>query len=264
MDQNKSALDYSREVHPKLMHTLDPLMSNSPVTGFVYMEMIGNHDFFFLASDSRWGDEYLMRGSYGETWMQGLKFAATIEKPTYIPWFFHSSPDPIEQYCVDLGYRYGVNVYKKTDNRIQLWAFNGSESESLGFFQSEKDLLEKFIFYFEEQAEDIICDDHKDQFKAQWAKPLDLTPVPLVNNSAPFPEPRHVSLQSPQGIVRITSRQWEILKLVARGFTMKEISHILMISPRTVECMLLKIKEKSGLSYRNQLIELVRKNSIII
>lgn len=264
MEQNKLALDYSREVRPKLMATLKPLMDNSPVTGFVYMEMIGNRDFFFLGSDPRWADEYLMRGSYGETWIQGLKFASKIEKPIYIPWFFHSSPDPIEQYSIHLGYRYVGTVFKKVGDRIRLWCFAGSDPESLGFFQSEKDVLENFIFYFDEQAEDIIRNDHKDQFIAQWAKPLDLPPAPLMNNPTSFPEPRYISLESTQGIVRITSRQWEILKLVAQGLSMKEISHILMISSRTVEGMLLKIKEKTGLVYRNQLIELVRMNSILI
>lgn len=263
MHQNKSALDYTREVHPKLLTILNPLMNNSPVTGFVYMEMMGPEEFFFLSSDPRWGDEYLMRGSPGETWVEGLKFAATIEKPSYITWAFQESQDPIEQYCVDLGYRYGANIYKKQGDKIRLWAFNGQDPHSLLFFQTEKNLLEKFIFYFEENACNLFNEDCLHEYSAQWKKPLDLTVPCHLSNSPSIPDPRYVSLQVPRGIVKLTLRQWEILRIAAQGLSMKEIAHILKISPRTVEGTLLVIREKTGLLNRDKLVELVKKNSIL-
>lgn len=102
------------------------------------------------------------------------------------------------------------------------------------------------------------------QYKAKWTTPLDLTPSSKLISSSCIPDPHYVSLQSPRGTLKLTLRQWEILKIAAQGFSVKEIGHILKISPRTVEGTLLVIKEKSGLLSRDKLAKLVRMNSIII
>ena len=149
---NTTALMFNRENHQKLMVILEPLMLNFPVTGFVYMELWGAKNYFFMGSDPTWREEYLMKGSPGGTWIEGLKFAATQDKPTVVAWALLESPDLIEQYCIDLGYRYGMNIYKREGNKIRLWAFNGNEPHSLTFFQTQKTLLENFKLYFNELA----------------------------------------------------------------------------------------------------------------
>lgn len=119
--RNRKALEYTREMHPHLERTIEPLFVDTPVTGFVYMELLSPDKFFFLGTDPMWGEEYLIRGSPGETWVEGLKHAATRNCPTTIAWTMLESPDPVEQYCIDLGYRYGINIYKKEHNKIKLW-----------------------------------------------------------------------------------------------------------------------------------------------
>ncbi len=59
----------------------------------------------------------------------------------------------------------------------------------------------------------------------------------------------------------LTTREKEILCLVAGGLTSDEISKKLYISKRTVDCHRLSIKEKTGLSKRSEIVNLLKKLS---
>jgi DNA-binding CsgD family transcriptional regulator len=54
----------------------------------------------------------------------------------------------------------------------------------------------------------------------------------------------------------ITSRELECLSLTAQGYTMKYTARKLEISPRTVELHLRNIKDRYGLTSKNQLVKL--------
>lgn len=267
---NIRALEYSRKNQQQLMSTLEPLMTNFPIACFVYMELLGSTDYFFMSSDPRWGDEYLMRGSPGETWVHGLKHAASQQQATYITWSLLESKDPIEQYCVDLGYRYGMNIYKKEEGKIRVWAFDGLDADCLHFFQTQKEILEQFTFYFDEQCGNLFAEGRLKRNVAHWATPLELDlnsasqdPLNAASSQKLFSS-RYVSLHGPEGPVKLTPRQWEILKKAAQGLSMKEIARTLAISPRTVEDSLQMSKTKVGLLSRDQLSKFVSSNTIII
>jgi DNA-binding NarL/FixJ family response regulator len=51
----------------------------------------------------------------------------------------------------------------------------------------------------------------------------------------------------------LSSRETEILRLVARGYTDNEIGKELYLSPRTVQNHLTRIGEKTGLRRRSEL-----------
>ena len=267
---NIRALEYTRQNQQQLMSILEPLMTNFPVSCFVYMELLGETEYFFLSSDPRWGDEYLMRGSPGETWVHGLKHAASQQHPTYITWSLLESKDPIEQYCVDLGYRYGVTLYKRERGKIRLWAFDGLDAQCLHFFQTQKDIIEQFIFYFDEQCIELFAEGRLQKNVARWLTPLELRLNSALQDSLNVPSSpklfssRFVSLHGQEGPVKLTPRQWEILKKAAQGLSMKEIGRALAISPRTVEDSLQRSKTKVGLLSRDQLSKFVNRNTIIV
>lgn len=54
----------------------------------------------------------------------------------------------------------------------------------------------------------------------------------------------------------VTAREKDCLNLTAQGYTMKSVAQKLDISPRTVETHLRNIKDKCGLSTKNQLIDM--------
>lgn len=64
-----------------------------------------------------------------------------------------------------------------------------------------------------------------------------------------------VSEEPDSGIQKITARELEILQLLARGFTNKEISDRVFVSVKTVEAHRAKIYSKLNLSSRAELVE---------
>ncbi len=61
----------------------------------------------------------------------------------------------------------------------------------------------------------------------------------------------------------LTSREAEVLRLIVRGYTNREISHLLTITIRTVEKHRGNILRKIGAHNRSDLLEFARKNNLI-
>lgn len=72
--------------------------------------------------------------------------------------------------------------------------------------------------------------------------------------------------QKPMPVLRVdnlyfTKREMDVIRHVINGKTAREIARILDLSPRTIECYLVTIKEKTGAKTKSQLIERLRANS---
>lgn len=63
--------------------------------------------------------------------------------------------------------------------------------------------------------------------------------------------------------IELTDRERQVLSLVARGFTQKEVSDSLGISTKTVETYLRRIRKKSGARTRANLVDLARMAGVI-
>ena len=61
---------------------------------------------------------------------------------------------------------------------------------------------------------------------------------------------------------KLSSREWQCLSLWACGFTAKGIGLKLRISPRTVESYIEQVKQKTGIFYKNDLINLFYKDKL--
>lgn len=62
---------------------------------------------------------------------------------------------------------------------------------------------------------------------------------------------------------RLTDRETEVLVLIARGYTNREVSHLLTITIRTVEKHRANIKQKLGARSRTDLLEYAREQRLI-
>jgi DNA-binding NarL/FixJ family response regulator len=70
---------------------------------------------------------------------------------------------------------------------------------------------------------------------------------------------RHVQ---PQASPRLTLRQWEVLQLLAEGYSAKEVAAQLQISPRTAEFHKYRIMDKLGMRTSMELIHYALKQGI--
>ena len=63
-------------------------------------------------------------------------------------------------------------------------------------------------------------------------------------------------LQGPEGEIPLTPQEYRVLQSISRGFTVKAAAESLDISSRTAEYYLDNIKNKSGLTRKEELIKL--------
>jgi DNA-binding CsgD family transcriptional regulator len=63
--------------------------------------------------------------------------------------------------------------------------------------------------------------------------------------------------------VKLTSRQREVLQLLAEGHSMKEVANILDLSPRTIAFHKYRIMEELGLKTNANLVQFAIKHGVI-
>lgn len=141
--------------------------------------------------------------------------------------------------------------------RVCVFGTKGNKNTVVNYFLNVIPMLKRFLNYFEVAGEDLIAyysdgqriimphyadklilthDDYQQlSYKDDWFFPVPLNP--LQEHSA------------------ITEREKECLVLLSQGYTMKKAAVKLKISHRTVEQHMRNIKEKLGLSTKNQLVE---------
>lgn len=77
------------------------------------------------------------------------------------------------------------------------------------------------------------------------------------------PDPPNIAARPEPPPVRVTARQREVLRLVARGWTLKRIAHQLNISPKTVEFHKTALKQHLGVETTAGLIALAVRHGIL-
>ncbi|MDQ2994958.1 MAG: helix-turn-helix transcriptional regulator, partial [Pseudomonadota bacterium] len=152
-------------------------------------------------------------------------------------------------------------VERKTDC-YATWGFGVlTEPKSIfNFYLNSLEMLGRFIEYFEYHAQELIAENAQ---KNRIIMPKYFDKLPQPNQREDFCLPSSVldfAVDPPkkarQFNISLTPREMECLTLIARGYTMKSVAQNLEISPRTVEMHLRNIKDKHGLSSKNQLVDI--------
>lgn len=158
----------------------------------------------------------------------------------------------------------GPNYY-----RACAFGVNSSCKSVFTYYFNLLDTMKKFIKYFEAKVDElnnnieknskiIIPYFHKKIFSMnEQSKSIDFeSDLDFENNNS-----------SKFADKLFTVRERECLSLIAQGYTMKNAAIKLQISPRTVEQHLRNIKEKYGLTTKNQLVEIwheLAKNKAVV
>lgn len=131
----------------------------------------------------------------------------------------------------------------------------------LNFYLNALPYLQRFLQYFEYHAEETIEYQYKKNilFLPNYHDKL-IYQDEEINFPVLNPNDLDFNLdfvkQSPRALTTMTSREKACLELVAQGYTMKNAAKRLAISHRTVEQHLRNIKDKLGLTTKNQLVEI--------
>ena len=150
-----------------------------------------------------------------------------------------------------------INVTIAHKDYFEGFAFatrTGNDSIINTYFNN-MDLLLNFTRYFKDQAAELIEKSEQNRFilpKAQQADGLKI----LDNVSSAL------TMVGAYGEVAITFKEFEALRLLCRGLTIREIAYRLKRSARTIEMHFNHLKAKLGCKRKSQLIELALENNI--
>ncbi|MBY0280630.1 MAG: helix-turn-helix transcriptional regulator [Alphaproteobacteria bacterium] len=258
--KNKIALQYSLEMAKNLSVLSDFFTQPLGLTTFGYKRVYQNGRYLFLSTNQDWLKYHYQNVKDHGAFFQEAMDTAHLNHSYRVLW-----PSARHDHFLDalnhFGMWHGINFYKWRDDYLELWTFSTSCDRG-GISQIYLNTLpyfEEFIHYFNLKSSEIININDKEKL-AQFEHCL---PSPSLQNNALNPLTEIINLikidkfliNGPNGLVTLTKRESECLKLLGTGKSAKEVAAVLQISPRTVECYVNQIKEKTGCYSKSKLLK---------
>lgn len=151
-----------------------------------------------------------------------------------------------------------VNLVEKVGDTFECFIFGMHGNQNLmDFYFRNWDILINFKYYFLDAGSVLIASCFDDKIILKDSNNM-FEETLMEHCSADFKKtigPKNILVNYTSARVPITIREYESLKYLAQGWTVKEIAKMLNISPRTVEEYHKRIKEKLGINSRKNLIE---------
>lgn len=228
-----------------------PLFDSSEIDYFYYAEFFKSGDCFSLCSNAKWHKFFFDEELY--------KF--NVDFPANGYHLCAVKAPIIAENAKNFGINHFFDYTKEYEDHYIMAGFGTSYGKEsiIDFYLNNRDLLEKFIFYFQEQASTLIkiskklenkiimpeyYGNNNFQLKSNDCKVFDF--LKRLNSS----ERPTVNLRS----VLFSKRELECIKYILAGKNMREIAEQLFISPRTVETHIENMKNKFGCYKKSELI----------
>jgi len=156
----------------------------------------------------------------------------------------------------------GIAIFKQHENYVEFFDFCAQPDNytATDFYFNNLDLLDNFVFYFKDKAEKLI--------KQMLKNPIIVSAASghqqiLDTDYSEFKKlfmARRVRMNIYKQEVIFSKREYEILKQIAQGKTIREIANILKISSRTIDTHIKNARNKVDGANRSRLVENFAKN----
>lgn len=263
MKDNKKALEYSLAQVKLLNELCDPLFKTFGLTTFGYKKVRSDGRYLFLSSNKQWLEfHYHNVGGHGKFFKSVMDLCQKtgFNRATWPK----EAEDDFLQALFGHHMSNGINFYKAKGDGIDMWTFSTDSDH----YSNPNDYipilncLEKFIEYFRSCTPTMVTEfDEKNyahlignigkeiQFTAPQA-----SVVTKVNDFMKVLDKREFFIEKDNQVLKLTRRQYDCLKALCHGKTVKEAARDLGISPKTVEEHIDKIKQKGGFVTRSEII----------
>lgn len=261
--KNYDAFLYSQQVTPHILGLCKFFIEPLGLTTFGYKRVYDTGEYLFISTNLRWSQyHYQHIHNHGTFFEQAMK-AAHINQSHKTLWP-PASQDHFLQSLNHFGMWHGINFYKKQANYLELWTFSTSQENGniSSLYLNTLPYFEEFIRHFTLKAREII-DTHDPcrLAKIEFIKEPSSVPLSGASNLSDIISqikiPK-VLVEGSQGIVALTARESDCTKLLSLGKSLKEIAHILGLSPRTVEFHINQVKRKTGCHSKSKLLQLIQ------
>ena len=219
---------------------------------FDYARTYNNKEIYGLQTNRDWFCHFFS-GNYPA--------ASTVTKKGIHLWraYSHQLAQSAEQ-LFDM--HQGITIVKPCEEYIDFFDFCAPSSNyaATDFYFNNLDLLDNFYFYFKDKAKNLI--------KQALKNPMNVSATNnhckiLDTDYAEFKRlfaAKRVRMNIYKQEVIFSKREYEVLKQIAQGKTVREIANIFKISPRTVDTHIENARNKVGIISRSKLAENFTKN----
>ena len=265
----KPIIDFNLSIKEKILEICRPLFDNFDVTYFEYIQILNNGTVFYISTNKEWLEYSLNNKMFDDDEHVRLCSIARAENYRYVVWdtlklentkllsnYFHH----------DIWNGLTINEDEKESFNIYSFATTKSNTNLNKFFVNNFHLFDHFIFYFKQRLEQVL----KMQPKCSI---LNATPLHDMNtllkmdnyqskvgdflNQTKLPQ---FKIKTDNKIISVSNRELQCLRLLSLGKTSKEIGNQLEISHRTVESYISTVKIKTGLFFKNELLNFFEKS----
>ncbi len=264
-DLNKAALQYTISVTPRMKELAAPLQKYFGICSFSYMRIYNDCRYLSLLN----GYEEFNKIYFENILQSDPHFIQAMQDATPNQPCFSLWPTDLKQLTPIFSLLDAYNIwhgfqitYRKADYcEMFSFTFDKQANDKKDFFIKNSLLLLKFADFFKNQAADIIDDQDKTRI-AQFPKKFSISKESkdaLVGANFLKELTKPILLKDANNkLVRLTKRETECFNLLIHNKTAKEIAHHLNISTRTVELHISNIKQKLGVNYKSQLLNLYK------
>ncbi len=261
--KNKIALEYSIEKAKDIKSISDFFIHPLGLTTFGYKRVYLNGQYLFLSTNENWLQYHYQNVNDHGTFFQEAMDTAHLNHSYKVLWP-STSQDHFLQALNHFGMWHGINFYKWREDYLELWTFSTSYDRG-GISQIYINTLthfENFINHFNLKANEIININDQEKLAQFENKSHNSSQQHDISSNSLLQIIEQIRIDEimvngSNGIVSLTKRESECLKLLGTGKSVKEIANILEISPRTVESYINLAKEKTGYS-KSKLLNIIQ------
>ena len=265
---NYTSFKYKEVIHDQIISICSPLTEGLSIPGFGYKQIYPDGRYFSWSRCLQWEQIQSQHVHHNSlSWEGGVQLSAKDNDTSPVPLLWPSQPNSdLTQLIHDQNGLTGISFAKYSPVVTEFWEFAGSNNNDFlrDFFTKKHDILQHFIQYFNVKASHII--NVKDQEYEKFSVYRDGVEYPETSPYIAQVDPKHIALFLKEiesdtlarvllGSARLSRREFECLRGLSQGGTCKQIANHLQLSPRTVEVYIAKIREKTGLFYRSDLVK---------
>lgn len=263
---NKPSLLYTINSIPRMMEISQPLCHYLGIKLFGYTRIYNDCSYFKLSNGY---EDYFTKHisniiTQDNAFINGYRNTLGSD-PHFVLWPTNYKIIPTVA-SLHLHYNIwnGLSINYRTNNYIEnfFFAFDLNSGDKSEFYMQNQQLLIKFCDYFKVMAKDLVNKDDKN-ILAKYNNEFDISPIKqniLIRDEflEKIKYKKILSNYDSNGtFVQLTARESECVSLLMQGRTIKEISKIISLSPRTVEHYIENAKQKFGIRYKSQLLDIL-------
>jgi len=218
---------------PDIKSICHPLFMSSPLDFFAFARVYDNGNCQILSTNTALYEHHFAKQHRITADIPEALLSESFEYIIPVKGPYHIAMHELRQY---FGLQYPVDIIDRYCGYYDMFCFATTDSnlDMINYYLNNMHKLKKFIHFFKEKAGELIENSNK---------------ISLPDKMLPTFKGLDKSK------VFYTNRERECLPYLLQGLTAKQIAKILKLSHRTVEKIILNIKQKHNCQYKSELIE---------